>query len=182
MKIVFLFIFFFPILSLAADLSDIKGYKAYSATFSSSGQPTEEQMGFLKEADFERVIYIAFSNSRNAVAAEDAIIKELGMDYVHIPVIWNAPTKADFYTFAEVMNREPDKKTLLHCQVNFRASAFAFLFRVFYEDIPIIQAKADMNTIWQPNKTWTNFIFDILEDRGVSPYCDGCTWDVQENR
>ena len=91
-------------------------------------------------------------------------------------------SKADFYTFAEVMNREPDKKTLLHCQVNFRASAFAFLFRVLYEDIPIIEAKTDMNTIWQPNKTWTNFIFDILEDRGVSPYCDGCTWDVQENR
>ena len=182
MKIVFFFIILFPILLLAADLSDITGYKTYSATFSSSGQPTEEQLRLVREDGFDRVIYIAFSNSRDAVVGEDAIVKELGMDYVHIPVTWNAPTKMDFYTFAYVMNREPDKKTLLHCQVNFRASAFAFLFRVLYQDIPIIEAKADMNTIWQPNKTWTKFIFDILEDRGVSPYCDGCAWDVQENR
>ncbi len=137
-------------------------------------------MGMLKEAGFERVIYIAFSNSRNAVGAEDAIIKELGMDYVHIPVIWNAPAKADFYAFADVMNRESDRKTLLHCQVNYRASAFAFLYRVLYQNISIAEAKADMNTIWQPNKTWTNFIFEILQENDVSPHCDGCSWVMEE--
>jgi len=179
-KIFFYLILLMPAFTAASSLFEINGFKDYSVTFSSSGQPTEEQMGMLKEAGFERVIYIAFSNSRNAVGAEDAIIKELGMDYVHIPVIWNAPAKADFYAFADVMNRESDRKTLLHCQVNYRASAFAFLYRVLYQNISIAEAKADMNTIWQPNKTWTNFIFEILQENDVSPHCDGCSWVMEE--
>ena len=138
-----------PGLVFASDLGEIRNYKEYSPTFSSSGQPTKEQLEAVKEAGFERVAYIAFSNSRGAIADEDAIVKELGMDYVQVPVIWDAPTAADFYAFAGALQREPDKKTLLHCQANFRASAFAFLYRVLYQEVPVAVAKADMNAIWQ---------------------------------
>ena len=27
---------------------------------------------------------------------------------------------------------------------------FLFLYRVLYQDVPVAQAKADMNTIWKP--------------------------------
>ena len=169
-----------PGLLQAAELADIRNYKEYSPTFSSSGQPSKEQLEAVKEAGFERVAYIAFSNSRGAIADEDAIVKELGMDYVQVPVIWDAPTKADFYAFAGAMQREPDKKTLLHCQANYRASAFAFLYRVIYQDVPVAQAKADMNTIWQPNETWRDLIFEVLADNGKSPHCDGCDWEAED--
>jgi protein tyrosine phosphatase (PTP) superfamily phosphohydrolase (DUF442 family) len=169
-----------PGLLAAAELSDIRNYKQYSATFASAGQPNVEQLHLLKDAGFERVVYIALTNSRGAVEGEDAIVKEeLGMDYVHVPVIWDAPTKADFYAFAGAMQREPGKKTLLHCQANFRASAFAFLYRVIYEDVPVAQAKADMNSIWQPNATWRTLIFEVLEDNGKSAECEGCDWSSE---
>lgn len=159
-----------------AELSDISNYREYSTTFSSSGQPTEKQLALLKEAGFERIVYIAFSNSGKALANEDVLVKELGMDYVHIPVTWDQPTAADFYAFAGAMQRLRDRKTLLHCQVNYRASAFSFLYRVLYDDVPIAKAKADMNTVWEPNETWRKLIFEILEENGRSPHCDGCTW------
>lgn len=166
-----------PGLAAAAELADIRNYKEYSATFASAGQPSREQLELLKAAGFERVVYIALTNSRGAIEGEDAIVKEsLGMDYVHVPVIWDAPTTADFYAFAGAMQREPAKKTLLHCQANYRASAFAFLYRVIYEDVPLSQAKADMNSIWQPNETWRKLIFEVLEDNGLSPDCAGCDW------
>lgn len=165
-----------PALAAAQSLSDIRNYKAYSPTFSSAGQPSREQLALLKKEGFERIAYIAFSNSRGAIADEDAIVKELGMDYVQVPVTWDAPTKADFYAFAGAMQREPGKKTLLHCQANFRASAFAFLYRVIYQDIPVAEAKADMNAIWQPNDTWRHLIFEVLADNGISPDCEGCAW------
>ena len=168
-----------PALAAAQSLSDIRNYKAYSPTFSSAGQPSKEQLALLKEEGFERIAYIAFSNSRGAIVDEDAIVKELGMDYVQVPVTWDAPTMSDFYAFVGVMQREPDKKTLLHCQANFRASAFAFLYRVIYEDIPIADAKTDMNTIWQPNETWRNLIFEVLADNDISPDCDGCGWEME---
>jgi protein tyrosine phosphatase (PTP) superfamily phosphohydrolase (DUF442 family) len=169
-----------PGLVLSAELSDIRNYKQYSESFSSAGQPTREQLELVKAAGFERVAYIAFSNSRGAIVDEDAIVRELGMDYVQVPVIWDAPTTSDFYAFAGAMQREPDKRTLLHCQANFRASAFAFLYRVLYQDVPVAQAKADMNTIWTPNETWRDLIFTVLEDNGVSPHCEGCDWSTED--
>ena len=169
-----------PGLASAAELSEIRNYKEYSQTFASAGQPDKEQLQLLKDEGFERVAYIAFSNSRGAIADEDAIVKELGMDYVQIPVVWDAPTMSDFYAFAGAMQREPDRKTLLHCQANYRASAFAFLYRVLYEDIPVSVAKADMNSIWAPNDTWRQLIFDVLEDNGVAPNCEGCDWSSED--
>lgn len=179
-RIVIVLVALAPGLAWAADFSEIRNYKEYSATFSSAGQPSKEQLELLKQAGFERVAYIAFSNSRGAIAEEDAIVRDLGMDYVQVPVIWDAPTKSDFYAFAGAMQREPDKKTLLHCQANYRASAFAFLYRVLYLDVPVAAAKADMNTIWQPNETWRKLIFEVLEDNGVSPLCEGCDWEPED--
>jgi protein tyrosine phosphatase (PTP) superfamily phosphohydrolase (DUF442 family) len=169
-----------PGITFAADLSGIRNYKEYSPLFSSAGQPTNEQIELLKEAGFERVAYLAFSNSRGAIADEDAIVKGLGMDYIQVPVVWEAPTKSDFYAFAGAMQREPDRKTLLHCVANYRASAFAFLYRVLYQGIPLSVAKADMNSIWKPNETWRQLIFDVLEENGVSPDCEGCSWETED--
>jgi hypothetical protein len=87
---------------------------------------------------------------------------------------------ADFYAFAGAMQREPDKKTLLHCQANYRASAFAFLYRVIYQDVPVAEAKVDMNSIWQPNETWRGLIFEVLADNDISPECAGCDWESED--
>ena len=163
-------------MATADELSAISNYREYSALFSSSGQPTRKQFALLKNEGFERIVYIALSNSGKALADEDVIVKELGMDYVHIPVIWDKPTASDFYAFAGSMEHARDRRTLLHCQVNYRASAFSFLYRVLYEDVPVAQAKADMNSVWEPNDTWRDLIFEILEENDVSPHCDGCAW------
>jgi protein tyrosine phosphatase (PTP) superfamily phosphohydrolase (DUF442 family) len=163
----------------ASELSDINNYREYSPNFSSSGQPTKKQLAVLKDAGFERIVYIAFSNSGKAYTDEDVVVKELGMDYVHIPVIWDQPTAEDFYAFAGSMQRDADRKTLLHCQVNYRASAFSFLYRVLYEDVSVAEAKADMNSVWQPNETWQKLIFEILEENGKSPHCEGCSWPIR---
>ena len=160
----------------AQSLDEILNYREYSPDFASAGQPTAEQIELVRDAGFERVVYIAFSTDRNAIANEDRLVRDLGMDYIHIPVVWDAPTAADYESFAAVMTREPDKKTLLHCQVNMRATAFAFLYRVLEQDVPVALAKADMNTVWEPNPAWQAMIFEVLEANGVSPDCDACEW------
>lgn len=164
----------------AADVSDITNYREYSATFASAGQPTREQLELLRDEGYERIVYIAFTGSGHAYADEDEIVKELGMDYIQVPVIWDDPTPGDFYNFAGAMQSQPGRKTLLHCQANYRASAFSFLYRVIYEGVPVATAKADMNSVWQPNETWRDLIFAILEDNDISPHCDGCDWSVDE--
>lgn len=166
--------------AIAAGLEDITNYREYSPDFASAGQPTKKQMKLLRDSGYERIVYIAFTNSGKAFDDEDQVVKELGMDYIQIPVDWNAPTDSDFYAFAGVMQLGPQKKTLLHCQVNFRASAFSFLYRVIYRGVPVAEAKRDMNTVWQPDETWRDLIFRILAQNDISPDCEGCDWTVTE--
>ncbi|MAM71014.1 MAG: phosphatase [Gammaproteobacteria bacterium] len=157
-------------------LAEITNFRQYSASFASSGQPSREQFQSLADQGFERVVYIAFTNNDNALSDADRLVKSLGMEYMHVPVDFNNPLPDDFYAFADSMRRNPDKKTLLHCQVNARATAFSFLYRVIYEDVPVAEAKADMNSVWQPNAVWRDFIFAVLEENGISPDCESCDW------
>ena len=164
----------------ADELSEIDNYRQYSPQFSSSGQPSAAQLKAVSDAGFERVVYLAFSDNHTAIEAEDRVVKELGMDYVHIPVDFENPTIEDFEDFASVMNRDQEKRTLLHCQINLRASAFSFLYRVIYADVPIAQAKQDLDAIWQPDKVWYRFIVDVLRQHGISHECDDCDWAENE--
>ena len=157
-------------------LADISNFRQYSATFASSGQPTKDQFSAIAENGFERIVYIAFTNNTNALPDADQVVKGLGMEYMHIPVTWDNPLSSDFYAFADSLRRDTDKKTLLHCQVNARATAFSFLYRVIYEGVDIAEAKADMNTVWQPNETWRDFIVAVLVENGMSPECEDCDW------
>lgn len=160
----------------AQDLSEVLNYRELSPLFASSGQPTETQFEAIRDSGFERIVNLAFSTDRRAVAGEDELVRSLGMDYVQIPVVFEAPTAADFATFAAVMQRDPGARTLLHCQVNWRASAFAFLYRVLFQNVPVADAKADLDAVWAPNATWQALIFEVLEANAVSPHCAGCVW------
>ena len=180
-KLIFVFIILaaYPLAS-ADELSDISNYRQYSELFSSSGQPTALQLEKIEQQGFERVIYLAFTDNDTAIEDEDRVVKQLGMDYIHIPVDWENPTLTDFKTFAEVMGNENPVKTLLHCQVNFRASSFSFLYRVAVQGVPHLDAKNDLDSVWAPNETWFRFIRTVLKDYGLSPACKGCDWGSNE--
>ena len=162
----------------ANELGDIVNYRLYSPGLASSGQPTETQLRMLKEAGFERVVFLAFTDHEGSIPHEDRLVKQLGMDYIQIPVDWEAPSRSDFLAFAGAMQGAAPKKTLVHCQVNFRASSFSFLYRVLYKDVDMAQAKDDLDSVWVPDATWQQFIFDILEENGRSPHCDSCLWNA----
>jgi len=158
-------------------LAEIVNFRQYHSNFSSAGQPTREQFQALADNGFERIVYIAFTNNTNALPDEDQLVKALGMEYTQIPVAFDNPLPSEFYAFSDTMQRYSDKKTLLHCQVNARATAFSFLYRVLYEDVPVAEAKEDMNTVWQPNAVWRDFIFEVMAQNDKSPECEGCDWE-----
>jgi protein tyrosine phosphatase (PTP) superfamily phosphohydrolase (DUF442 family) len=167
-------------LLVAENLSDIANYREYSLEFSSSGQPSAQQLKAVAEAGFDRVIYLAFSDNGTAIETEDRVVKKLGMDYVHIPVDFENPTLADFEDFAAVLNRDKQERTLLHCQINLRASTFSFLYRVIYSGVPMAEAKQDLDAIWVPDEVWYKFIVDVLQKHGLSHTCDACDWAENE--
>ena len=163
-------------------LAEIVNFRQYSATFASAGQPTREQFQAIADNGFERVVYIAFTNNPHALPDADQVVKGLGMEYMQVPVDFQNPLPDEFYAFADAMERNKQKKTLLHCQVNARATAFSFLYRVIFEDVAISEAKADMNTVWQPNEVWRDFIFEVLAQNDRDPNCEDCDWTLPPPR
>jgi len=155
---------------------EIINLKTYSATFASSGQPSATQLTQLKKQGYGRIIYIAFSDHEHSLPKEDRLVKSLGMDYLHIPVVWTEPTASDFALFVSAMQQSPTTKTLLHCQVNYRASVFALLYRVIYQDVPLAEAMADMHSVWTPAEHWVTYMQNILAAHGKPTSCLGCQW------
>lgn len=152
----------------AAGFDGLSNYLEYSDRFSSSGQPTAAQLELLKDAGFERIIYIAFTDHENALPNEDRLVKALEMEYLQVPVDWAAPAPGDFYLVAGAMHEAPQKRTLLHCQVNYRAAVFSFLYRVIYEGVPLDEARRDLQRVWEPNETWQRYIDTLLAENDVS--------------
>ena len=138
----------------------------YSPNLTTAGQPPEEQFRVLAEAGFQRVIFLAFTDHKNTVKNEDRVAKNAGLEFVHVPVAWDAPTRDDFDTFAAVMRAT--EKTLVHCEVNFRASVFGFLYQVIYLGTPVEEAWSLLTRIWIPNETWETFIVSVLTDKGIA--------------
>lgn len=73
------------------------------------------------------------------------------MDFFHISVLWDAPSVKDFNSFASLMLTS--EKTLVHCEVNFRASVFGFLYHIVYRGMPQRDARSLLTRIWIPNST-----------------------------
>ena len=74
------------------------------------------------------------------------------MQYVHIPVNWDAPALTDFVQFMEVMGQHKGKKVLVHCQVNSRASAFVYLYRTLRGGAPEPAEMEVVERLWNANR------------------------------
>lgn len=147
-------------------MKDIYNYQFLNENLSSSGMPTAEQMKEVAEAGTQVVINLAPAIVKDALPNEDSLVKSLGMEYVHIPVEWNKPTKQNLEDFFAAMDERQGEKVLVHCQANYRASSFVMLYRVLKLGWKKDEAIPVMEKMWNPEDfpVWQNFIDENLPD------------------
>ncbi|PSF34556.1 phosphatase [Aphanothece hegewaldii CCALA 016] len=139
-------------------MESIKNYYLITDNIATSGQPTTDQFTEIAQAGYKIVINLALPSSDNALPDEGAIVTQLGMIYLHIPVIWDSPKIEDLQFFCEVMESTKKHKVWVHCALNMRVSCFMYLYRKLILKLPEIQAQYPMTELWQPNKIWQQFI------------------------
>jgi protein tyrosine phosphatase (PTP) superfamily phosphohydrolase (DUF442 family) len=142
-------------------------YVAATERLHTAGQPDAAMLATLGEQGFELVINLAPPNNQGAVADEGKLVAEHGPTYVNIPVNWQKPTYEDFELFSAVMNGARDRKVLVHCQLNMRASAFTFLYRVIHEHVPPEEAMKALSAVWIPKDQWATFTADELKRHNI---------------
>jgi protein tyrosine phosphatase (PTP) superfamily phosphohydrolase (DUF442 family) len=153
----------------AAVASDTLGanYVVVSERIHTAGQPNAETLANLGERGFELVVNLAPPTSPDAVAEEGKLVAASGAAYVNIPVNWQQPTTADFDLFSAVMNGARDKQVLVHCQLNMRASAFTFLYRVVHGGVAPEAAFEGLSQVWVPRDQWADFVNSTLAAHGI---------------
>jgi protein tyrosine phosphatase (PTP) superfamily phosphohydrolase (DUF442 family) len=142
-------------------------YVAATERLHTAGQPSAAMLASLSEQGFELVVNLAPPSSPGAVPDEGKLIAEDGPTYVNIPVVWQQPTYEDFALFSAVMNGARDRKVLVHCQLNMRASAFTFLYRVIHEGVAPEEALEALRAVWIPRDQWATFTADVLARHDV---------------
>ena len=140
-------------------MKKIYNYYRIPNLFETSGQPSGEELKSLAKEGFEVVINLASKSILNGkIINEESILRSLQLTYIHIPVDFDNPTEKDFKKFVLTIQKYFNKKTFIHCQANFRVSAFCYKYRkdiLKQEHKKIIK---DLNAVWFPNKTWKSFL------------------------
>jgi protein tyrosine phosphatase (PTP) superfamily phosphohydrolase (DUF442 family) len=139
-------------------MTEIYNFLPISDRIFTSGQPTPEQFATLQDAGCEVVINLAMPTSSNAIPNEGELVAIQGMDYVHIPVEWEAPTLEDLQQFFAVMRVHRERVVLVHCAMNMRVSAFVYLYRRLELGASEAEALPALHQIWTPNEIWQRFI------------------------
>ena len=125
------------------------------------GQPSEDSFKKLSKEGVTAVINLLPSH-QNPIENEELLVAESNMDYIYIPVEWDNPKETDFDSFVVAMKKSQGKKIFVHCAKNMRVSAFVYLYRILYDNIPKEKAKESMEKIWKPSGAWKEFIKKIL--------------------
>jgi protein tyrosine phosphatase (PTP) superfamily phosphohydrolase (DUF442 family) len=144
------------------SLNQILNYFPISDNLATAGQPQREQFADIARAGFTVVINLALTTSDNAIPDEAIVVNILGMEYIHIPVVWESPQPGDFDRFCTELARLRRQKVFVHCALNMRVSAFVFLYRVLYLGANPEEVKWDMLSIWEPEGVWEDFIVSCL--------------------
>lgn len=145
-------------------IESIYNYVKISEKIATAGQPTETQLAAIEKAGYQLVVNLALPESPKALPNEQAIVENVGMDYAHIPVVWENPTLEDVRQFFSVMKANANKPVFVHCAANMRVSAFIYLYRLICEGIDEEIARKDLHLIWTPNPTWQTFIDRVIQD------------------
>jgi protein tyrosine phosphatase (PTP) superfamily phosphohydrolase (DUF442 family) len=137
-------------------------FLALSPLVLTAGSPTIEDLKNLMDEGVKVVINIAMIDSKDAIPNEGGVVESLGMEYILIPVIWEAPTLENLQAFFAACDRNTQRKVFIHCVKNMRVSAFLYLYRVLRQHADPQEAYYDMAQIWEPEGTWAEFIEKAL--------------------
>lgn len=149
---------------LASDdpLAALYNWRRLSPLWGTSGQPEMEQFARVRDAGFETVLNLLPPGQEKN--DEEAVVEDLGLEYVVVPVVWMDPRPRDWERFAQVLDARAGRPVFVHCAANMRVSAFFYLLRTRRGLCSEAQARADLEAIWTPNPIWSAFLERMRAD------------------
>lgn len=163
----------FTVTAAEAPASPVAGIVApnvrvISPLLVTAGQPDRASLQRLKAEGYAAVVSLAPGDTRDAIPDQAAILAAQGVEFVHIPIPWQAPEAKHLDAMSVALQRLKGKKVLVHCQMNMRASALVFLHRTIHEKEDPAIAWGDVKPLWTPTNQWAEFIKAQLQAHGIA--------------
>jgi protein tyrosine phosphatase (PTP) superfamily phosphohydrolase (DUF442 family) len=146
---------------------EIYNFLPLSEKLFTGGMPKADQLKDAAEQGVQVVINLALHDIPNALPDEEGLVRSLGMTYINIPVLWNNPTQRNLDEFLDAMDAHKEEKVLVHCEANYRATAFPTLYRILRLGWKPEEAMDVMHQIWNEEKypVWKKFIEESMDHR-----------------
>ncbi len=142
------------------SIEDTFNFRRISDRVTTSGLVNAEQLANLGSEGYQAVVNLLPDSYDYAVHEEPTIVRDQGLDYVYIPVDFDAPTHDDFVVFTDAMRAHRDDKVHVHCAANYRVSAFYGLYAQSQGLCTEAEADALVQGLWNSADypAWTEFI------------------------
>jgi uncharacterized protein (TIGR01244 family) len=152
------------------SVEDSYNFRRIDDRLTTSGLLTVAQLRGLHAEGYDAVIDLLPESHERAVSDEARIVRSQGLDYVHIPVDFEAPTHDDLEAFVAAMDVRTDRTLHVHCAANYRVSAFYSLYALRRGLCTEAEADELVLDVWDPtdHPAWMRFISDERR-RGVEP-------------
>ena len=142
-------------------------YVEVSERLVTSGQLTAKRISELDPAEYRLVINLAPGGGDSGFREEAGLLTDKGISYVAIPVEIEQPDYQDFVLFSSVLDAVGNGRVWIHCQVNYRASMFTFLYRVIHEGGEPDSAYEKVTQVWVPTPHWLRFARETLAKHDI---------------
>ena len=155
-----------------ADISEARNFHQFEPTVLTSGQPSADQLSEAADDGIEVVINLVPESEGIYNPQEGEILAAQGVEYIHVPVNWRDPKSEEFQNFLNAMDRVGDRKVLVHCWANARASALVAAHRAITAPDTRAAELEQLETIWSDvagydfarNTVWQTFLADNITE------------------
>lgn len=151
---------------MSTDIENSYNFRVISGQVTTSGVVGADRLKGLAAQGYEALVNLLPDASEHAVADERDIVESQRVEYIYIPVDFQAPGRTDFARFSEALDRLSGRKIHIHCAANYRVSAFYSLYAVSRGRWSKDQAVDFINGLWRPADypAWSEFIEETLEE------------------
>jgi uncharacterized protein (TIGR01244 family) len=142
------------------SIEDAYNFRRINDRLTTSGVVSVAQLLDLRRDGYDAVINLLPDSNEYAVPSEAHVVAKQGLNYVYIPVDFDAPTRADFDSFAEALDALEGQKVHVHCAANYRVSAFYSLYALRNGVCSETEADQLVQDVWDPSAypAWHAFI------------------------
>ncbi len=139
-----------------------------SPRIATAGQPAEAQVDAIAAAGYRAIINLGLMDRKYCLPGEATRATTLGIDYRHIPVVFEAPTTESFRAFVDTMDELSCERVFVHCASNLRVSCFMALYGQLRRGWTCDEADRHVLGVWTPSETWSAFVRTVRRSFGLS--------------